>query len=77
MRCPAQSRKGDLLTVKIGIDDQATLNSTSNRSRKSSADGKIGLNLDWMGTTEADISGNGNVGSNTSSAGQGTTERSE
>ena len=76
-RDPRASRKGDLLTVKIGIDDQATLNSTSNRSRKSSADGKIGLNLDWMGASKADLSGNGNVNSNSSSAGQGTTARSE
>lgn len=76
-RDPRASRTGDLLTVRIGIDDQATLNSTSNRSRKSSADGKIGLNLDWMGTTKADLSGNANVNSNTSSAGQGTTARSE
>lgn len=71
------SRQGDLLTVMIGINDKATLNTTSNRSRKSSADAKLGLNLDWMGTSQADLSGKGNVGSNTSSAGQGTTARSE
>lgn len=76
-RDPRASRKGDLLTVKIGIDDRATLNTTSNRSRKSSADGKIGLNLDWMGTSKADLSGKANVDSNSSSAGQGTTARSE
>ena len=63
--------------MRIGIDDRATLNTTSNRSRKSSADGKVGLNLDWMGTSQADLSGKGNVDSNTSSAGQGTTARSE
>ncbi len=76
-RDPRASRTGDLLTVRIEIDDRATLNSTSNRSRKSSADGKVGLNLDWMGTTEADLSGRANVDSNSSSAGQGTTARSE
>lgn len=76
-RDPRASRKGDLLTVRIGIDDKASLNSTSNRSRKSSADGKVGLNLDWMGKTEADLEGEANVGSNSSSAGQGTTARSE
>lgn len=76
-RDPRANRQGDLLTVRIGIDDQATLNSTSNRSRKSSADGKIGLNLDWMGQSQADLSGNANINSNTSSAGQGTTARSE
>lgn len=76
-RDPRASRRGDLLTVRIGIDDEATLNSTSNRSRKSSADGKVGLTLDWMGTTEADLEGKANVGSNSSSTGQGTTARSE
>ena len=76
-RDPRASRRGDLLTVKIGIDDKASLNSTSNRSRKSSADAKAGLNLDWMGTTQAELSGKANVDSNSSSAGQGTTARSE
>lgn len=76
-RDPRASRRGDLLTVRIGIDDRATLNSTSNRSRKASADAKGGLSLDWMGTTEAELNGKANVGANSSSTGQGTTERSE
>lgn len=71
------SRRGDLLTVNIEINDKATLNSTSNRSRNSSADGGIGFNYDVMGVVEADIKGKGDVTSNTSSAGQGTTARSE
>mgnify|MGYP006282075497 CR=1 FL=1 len=71
------SRKGDLLTVNIEINDKATLNSTSNRSRNSSADGGIGFKYDVMGVVEADIKGEGNAKSNTSSAGQGTTARSE
>lgn len=71
------SRQGDLLTVKIAIDDEATLNSTSNRSRRSFANGEIGLGYDVMGVVKADVNGEGNVDSNTSSAGQGTTARSE
>lgn len=71
------SRRGDLLTVNIEINDKATLNSTSNRSRNSSADGGLGFNYDVMGVVEADINGKGDITSNTSSAGQGTTERSE
>ena len=70
-------RAADLLTVKIAIDDEATLNSTSNRSRRSSADGEVGLSYDVMGVVKADVNGTGNVDSNTSSAGQGTTARSE
>lgn len=71
------TRKGDLITVKIEINDRATLNNTSNRSRKSSADGGVGFNYDVMGVVEADINGEAEVTSNTSSAGQGTTARSE
>ncbi len=70
-------RTGDLVTVKIEIDDQASLNSTSNRSRKSSADGNLGFTYDIGGVVGADINGNGNIDSNTSSVGQGSTQRSE
>lgn len=70
-------RAGDLITVKIEINDQASLNSTSNRSRQSSADGGLGFNYDVMGVTGADINGSGNVNSNSTSAGQGSTARSE
>lgn len=70
-------RAGDLITVKIEINDQASLNSTSNRSRQSSADGGLGFNYDVMGVTGADINGSGNVNSNSASAGQGSTARSE
>lgn len=71
------SQQGDLLTVLISIDDKATLNSTSNRSRRSFADGAFGLNYDVMGVVEADVNGSANVDSNSSSAGQGSTARSE
>lgn len=70
-------RTGDLVTVKIEINDQASLNSTSNRSRKSSADGNLGFNYDIGGVVGADINGKGNIDSNTSSVGQGSTQRSE
>jgi flagellar L-ring protein precursor FlgH len=71
------SRRGDLLTINIEINDKATLNSTSNRSRNSSADGGLGFNYDVMGVVEADVNGEGEIESNTSSAGQGSTARSE
>lgn len=70
-------RSGDLITVKIEINDEATLNSTSNRTRQSSAGGDLGVTYDVMGVTGADFNGNGSVNSKTSSAGQGTTARSE
>ncbi len=71
------SQRGDLLTIRIAVDDQATLNSTSNRSRKSSADGKIAFGHDVMDVVESGLNGAAKIDSNTSSAGQGTTARSE
>jgi flagellar L-ring protein precursor FlgH len=70
-------RNGDIITVKIEINDQATLNSTSNRSRKSSANADLGLSYDVMGVVGADVNGEGGVNANSSSAGQGSTARSE
>lgn len=70
-------RRGDLITVRIAINDRATLNNSSNRSRKSSADGKLGFTYDIMGIVETDLNGNGDIKSNSSSTGQGTTARSE
>lgn len=71
------SRKGDLITVEIEINDRATLNNSSNRSRNSSANADLGFNYDIMGVVEADINGDAEVNSNSRSAGQGTTARSE
>lgn len=70
-------RTGDLITVKIEIDDEASLNSTSNRSRQSSSDAGLGFTYGVMGVTGADITGKANVDSNSSSTGQGSTARSE
>jgi flagellar L-ring protein FlgH len=71
------SRKGDLITVNIAINDRATLNNSSNRSRSSEADGALGFDYDLMGVVQSDINGKGNVESNSKSNGQGSTARSE
>ena len=68
---------GDILTVEISINDKAALSNNSNLSRKSSADADLGLTYDIMGVVGADINAKGDVNSNTSSSGQGTTARSE
>lgn len=70
-------RKGDLITVRIEIDDSATLNNTSNRSKRSSADAGVDFTYDIMDVVKADINGEGELSSNSSSSGRGTTERSE
>ena len=68
---------GDILTVEISINDKAALSNNSNLSRKSSADADLGLSYDIMGVVGADTNAKGDVNSNTSSSGQGTTARSE
>jgi flagellar L-ring protein FlgH len=70
-------RAGDIITVKIEIDDKATLNNTSNRSRKASADAELGFTYDLMGIVGADVNGAGDIKSNSSAVGQGSTQRSE
>ena len=68
---------GDILTVEISINDKAALSNNSNLSRKSSADADLGFTYDIMGVVGADTNAKGDVNSNTSSSGQGTTVRSE
>lgn len=71
------AKTGDLVTVRIAINDRASLNNSSNRSRKSSADAGLGLNYDVMGVLGADVNGTGNVRSNSAAAGQGSISRAE
>ncbi|WP_439630066.1 flagellar basal body L-ring protein FlgH [Shinella sp.] len=67
---------GDILTVNIRVNDRATFDNKTDRSRTN----KSGMNLGFGGSgnnfkadTEADL----NYGSSTSTKGDGTTERSE
>ncbi len=68
---------GDIVTVEISINDKAALNNNSNLSRKSSADGDLGMTYDIMGVVGMDTNAKGDINSNSSSSGQGTTVRSE
>ena len=70
-------KPGDLITVKIAIDDRASLNNTSNRSRKAAAESDIGFTYGLMGVVGADVSGKGDFNSNSNASGQGSTSRSE
>ena len=70
-------KAGDLITIKIAINDKASLNNTSNRSRKAAADANLGFTYDLMGVVGADVNGKGDINSNTSASGQGSTSRSE
>lgn len=67
---------GDLLTVKISVDDKASLNNSSNRSRKSNTNADANMDIGFFNLI-AQGSGNADVTSNTSASGQGATVRSE
>jgi flagellar L-ring protein precursor FlgH len=74
----ARARKsGDIVTVKIAIDDKASLNNVSNRARSAAADAELGFTYSLMGVKGEDISGKANIDSNSSASGIGTTARSE
>jgi flagellar L-ring protein FlgH len=67
---------GDLITVRIDVNDRATLNNSSNRSRKSNAATNADFDVGLLGVTGA---GQGDIsaGANSSASGQGSVVRSE
>ena len=73
---PRALSPGDILTVRISINDRAKFNNESQRSR--TADRSIGRDLvfDWDGVGSSGAAG-GSIGSKTSTAGDGATSRSE
>lgn len=70
---------GDILTVNIEINDRASFNNETDRSRTNSTGLNWGLNVTNFLGFSTNAGGSGELGSdsNTSSSGQGTTERSE
>jgi flagellar L-ring protein FlgH len=72
----SSNRQGDLVTIKINLNDRATFNNSSSRSKKSNANLGAEFNTGMFG-----IVGQGaaaaETDSNTSAAGQGTISRSE
>lgn len=75
-RDPRARRIGDIVTVDISINDKASLDNNSNRSRDSSVDAGFGIGLDFV-PTDYPISGKGNVSSQSVSQGKGKIDRSE
>lgn len=67
---------GDILTVKIQINDNASFNNDTKRNRQNSESMNFGLTAKSAAVSPA-LSGNINGGSDTSSTGSGSTKRSE
>jgi len=67
---------GDILTVKIEINDRARFKNESDRDRKVGRTLGMGMNFGWNGAKQGG-SFDANVDSNTSTKGSGKTERSE
>ena len=67
---------GDILTVDIQIDDKASFNNETDRSRTNSSGFNLGAGGESQ-TSDFEWSGNLKYGSNTKTEGDGKTERSE
>jgi flagellar L-ring protein FlgH len=75
-RDPRARNVGDIVTVNISIDDKASLDNNSNRSRDSTVDAGFSLGLDFV-PTRYPISGNAAIDNESKSEGKGTIDRSE
>lgn len=74
----ARARKtGDIITVKIAINDSATLSNTSARSRTATSDGSVDIGYNLLGVNMPGAGGSHKIGADTSASGQGSTVRSE
>jgi flagellar L-ring protein precursor FlgH len=67
---------GDVVTVSISIDDQASLNSNISRSRDSNIGSGLDIALDWLGLTHSGSAGL-DASTDSSSSGKGSISRSE
>ncbi|MEM7671038.1 MAG: flagellar basal body L-ring protein FlgH, partial [Pseudomonadota bacterium] len=76
----AQGR-GDILTVVIEIDEEAEISNATNRSRQADEDLSVsalfGLESLLLNATDIDIANAARIGSQSSSEGDGSVERSE
>jgi flagellar L-ring protein FlgH len=75
-RDPRARNVGDIVTVNISINDKASLDNNSNRSRDSTVDAGFSLGLDFV-PTRYPISGNAAIDNESKSTGKGTIDRSE
>ncbi|AMC13305.1 flagellar L-ring protein FlgH [Liberibacter crescens] len=68
---------GDILTVNIQIDDKASFNNNTGRSRTNSLAKKIGGNVSFLGLKSPEIKANLGYGADSTSTGKGSISRAE
>lgn len=70
-------RAGDIITVRIAINDKASLNNTKALSRQAQMDAGLDASGTVLGNSIPVVGGTGKANSSSSSTGQGTTARAE
>ena len=76
-RDPRARRPGDIVTVNIEINDKASLDNNSKRSRESELDAGFGIQADFMAPPTYPWSGSAVADSTSASKGKGEIDRSE
>ena len=79
-RDPRAAKAGDVVTVNISIDDKASVDTKSNRSRKSSRDANLTYGYEFSfprGAASGELTANVGVDGSTATDGKGKTSRSE
>jgi flagellar L-ring protein precursor FlgH len=69
-------RRGDMITVKVNLNDKANFSNSSSRTRKAKAAGELDFSL-GLPIFESEGEAEGNIGSDSSASGQGSVNRAE
>jgi flagellar L-ring protein precursor FlgH len=69
-------RRGDMITVKVNLNDKANFSNSSTRTRKAQAEGELDFSL-GLPIFQSEGKAEGNIGSDSSASGQGSVNRAE
>jgi flagellar L-ring protein precursor FlgH len=69
-------RRGDMITVKVNLNDKANFSNSSTRTRKAQAEGELDFSL-GLPIFQSEGEASGQIGSDSSASGQGSVNRAE